>query len=84
MITPYEHRQRMEAMYFEKHGKYPKTTSECADAAREYYAELHTRTADANMANITAGMDEEQKAKAQKDMMSRLADSVLHAHPQAN
>lgn len=80
MPAPDEHRQRMATMYFEKHGKHPVAPQECAEAAREYWAEVHTRQANAAIhrkMEEAGDMSDKQRKIAEKDLMSDFAKALV-------
>lgn len=80
MPTPDEHRQRMVTMYSEKHGKLPVTPQESAEAAREYWAEVHTRTANATIhrkMEDAGDMSDKQRKIAEKDLMRDFAKALV-------
>lgn len=80
MPTPDEHQQRMVTMYFEKHGKYPVEPQERAEAAREYYVEVHTRQANAiihRKMEEAGDISDKQRKIAEKDLMSDFAKALV-------
>lgn len=80
MPTPDEHRQRAEAMYFEKHGKRPVTPQECAESAREYCVEVHTRQVNAiihRKMEEAGDISDKQRQIAEKELMSDFAKALV-------
>lgn len=80
MLTPDEHRQRAESMYFEKHGKRPGTPQECAESAREYFSELYSRQANAAIhrkMQEAGDMSDKQRKIAEKELMSDFAKALV-------
>lgn len=80
MATLIEHRQKMETMYFEKHGKHPSNYLERAEAAREYWQEVRRLEMEDSInkrMEAAGAKTPEQKANAEKEIMSDLAKALV-------